>query len=303
MSSANWLNLNSVPFIFIPPISFFLRILSFSQYLNDMATVFQGFQKALTQLVAASKAQTEAFNRLKEDLLLQPDSDEEEEATGTLGTPDLLDLNQLFHSSENDQSSKANPSTSVTRSDSEPAKNLLDNLTQALLSTNKKSPDIEGKIAGLMNNILPGELCQDSVKEKGEKYPQPANCKYLNPTMVNEEIWDLLNRKSRTVDLAFQRVQEPIVQRFSSLVILADRLLKDIRSAKTVNARETLTHVIDSIAFFGHANWKLNIKRRELIKPDLNPPYTRLCKEEIKPSTKLFGERLGLAVMACGRNL
>ena len=143
-----------------------------------------------------------------------------------------------------------------------------------------------------MDNILTGELSQDSVKEKGEKYPPPAYCKYLNPTMVNEEIWDLLNRKSGTVDLAFQRVQEPIFQGLSSLVILADRLLKDIWSAKTVNARETLTHVIDSIAFFGHANWKLNIKRRELIKPDLNPPYTRLCKEEIKASTKLFGDDL-----------
>ena len=109
---------------------------------------------------------------------------------------------------------------------------------------------------------------------------------------MNEEIWDLLNRKRGTVDLAFQRVQEPIVQGLSSLVILADRLLKDIQSAKTVNARETLTHVIDSIALFGHANWTLNIKRRELIKPDLNPPYTRLCKEEIKPSTKLFGDDL-----------
>jgi hypothetical protein len=34
------------------------------------------------------------------------------------------------------------------------------------------------------------------------------------------------------------------------------------------------------------------MKRRELIKSDLNPPYTRLCKEEIKPSAKLFGEEL-----------
>jgi len=49
---------------------------------------------------------------------------------------------------------------------------------------------------------------------------------------------------------------------------------------------------MDSIALFGHANWKLNMKGQELIKPDLNPPYTRLCKEEIKPSTKLFGDDL-----------
>ncbi|PFX30406.1 hypothetical protein AWC38_SpisGene4801, partial [Stylophora pistillata] len=74
--------------------------------------------------------------------------------------------------------------------------------------------------------------------------------------------------------------------------ILADRLFKDIQSAKTVDARETLRHVMDSIALFGHANWKLNMKRREIIKPDLNPSYTRLCKEEIKPTTKLFGDDL-----------
>jgi NAD-dependent SIR2 family protein deacetylase len=49
---------------------------------------------------------------------------------------------------------------------------------------------------------------------------------------------------------------------------------------------------MDSIVILSHANWKLNMKRRELIKPDLNSPYTRLCKEKIKPSAKLFGEEL-----------
>ena len=34
------------------------------------------------------------------------------------------------------------------------------------------------------------------------------------------------------------------------------------------------------------------MKRREIIKPELNPPYTRLCKEEIKPWQKLFGDDL-----------
>ena len=34
------------------------------------------------------------------------------------------------------------------------------------------------------------------------------------------------------------------------------------------------------------------MKRREIIKPELNPPYTRLCKEEIKPSQKLYGDDL-----------
>ena len=62
---------------------------------------------------------------------------------------------------------------------------------------------------------------------------------------------------------------------------------------------------MDSIAILSHANWKLNKKRRELIKPDLNPSYTRLCKEEIKPSAKLFGEEFPkhLKDMAVGQQM
>ena len=78
--------------------------------------------------------------------------------------------------------------------------------------------------------------------------------------MVNEEIWDLLSRKNRSVDLAFQRVQEPLIHGLSSLTILAYWLFKDIQSAQTVDAWETLTHVMDSIALFAHANWELNMK-------------------------------------------
>ena len=58
----------------------------------DMAGVLQSLQSSLTQLVQASKAQTEAFNNLREDILLQPDPDEDDEDVVTDGTPNLLDL-------------------------------------------------------------------------------------------------------------------------------------------------------------------------------------------------------------------
>lgn len=119
-----------------------------------MVTVFQGFQSALTQPVGALEAQTE-----------------EEEITGTHGTTNLLDLNQFLDSRENDQSSKTAPSTSVTRSDSEPAERLLGNLTQALLSTNKKSPDIEED----RKKILTREFSQDPVKARNIRRLRTTN--------------------------------------------------------------------------------------------------------------------------------
>ena len=46
-------------------------------------------------------------------------------------------------------------------------------------------------------------------------------------------------------------------------------------------------HVMDSLALVTHTNWSLNIKRLQLIKPDPNLSFTRLCKPEITPTTKL----------------
>ncbi|XP_068678583.1 uncharacterized protein [Montipora foliosa] len=223
---------------------------------TEMAGVLLSLQSSLKQFVQASKAQTAAFANMREDIFSQPHLREEDKDVVTAGTPNLLDLtaatNQLLDASGG-HSPKSLPNNSFP--DEGTNNDFLDSLTQALLPNSKKSPDIEEKIATLVNNILTGELSQDSVKERGEKYPPPANCKYLTPTMVNEEIWDLLSRKNRSVDLASQRVQEPLIHGLSSLTILADRLFKDIQSAKTMDARETLTHVMDSIALFGHANW------------------------------------------------
>ena len=180
-----------------------------------MVGVLLSLQSSLNQLVQASKAETDAFNNLREDILLQPDPNDEDKDVITDRTTNLLDLttarNQLLDAS-NGHSPKSLPNNSCP--DERTNNNFLDSLTQAFLLNSKKSPHVEEKIAGLVNNILTRELLQDSVKERGKKYPPPANCKYLTATMVNEEIWDLLSGKNRPVDLAFQHVQEPLIHRY-----------------------------------------------------------------------------------------
>ena len=103
------------------------------------------------------------------------------------------------------------------------------------------------------------------LKETGENYPPPDNCKHLTTVMVNEEIWDLLSRKSRTVDLGFQKVQGPFMQELSTLTILADRLLKHVKNRKNTNIRDVLQQLMGGIVLLGSANWNLIMKRREFI--------------------------------------
>ena len=97
---------------------------------------------------------------------------------------------------------------------------------------------------------------------------------------------------TRPVDIAFQRTQEMLIPGLAALTTLAGELVTATKPGETPDARTILAQVLDSIALFSHPNWKLNMKRRECIRPDLNPPYTRLCNEDIKPTTKLFGEDL-----------
>ena len=84
-------------------------------------------------------------------------------------------------------------------------------------------------------------------------------------------------RRSKTVDLAFHRVQDTLTQGLSSLVLLADKLAKDAQTNTTISAKDVLQHFMDSLVLISQANWSLNMKRRELIKPDLESPFTRLC--------------------------
>ena len=60
---------------------------------TEMVGVLLSLQSSLKQLVQGSKPQTEAFNlNLREDILLQPDPNEEDKDVITDGTPNLLDL-------------------------------------------------------------------------------------------------------------------------------------------------------------------------------------------------------------------
>ena len=143
---------------------------------TEMAGVLLSLQSSLKQLVQTSKSQTEVFNNLREDIFLQPDPNEEDKHVIRITdrTPNSLDLttatNQLLDAS-NGHSPKSLPNNSCP--DEGTNNDFLDSLTQALLPNSKKYPDVEEKIAGLVNNILTGELSQDSVKDRGEPLPQP----------------------------------------------------------------------------------------------------------------------------------
>ena len=225
-----------------------------------MTAVLQGLQTTLAHLAKNSELQTEAIQNLKEEFLLCS-GDENTKDTSAMDdntSDNALDIVATLNNVLDSNNHSKTASVKSPESGSQSA--LVDSLTQALTTSKVTSPAIEGKIAELIDNMLIGELSAETVKERVEKHPPPENCKFHAVTMVNKEIWDLLPRKSRTVDLAFQRVQEPLLQGISALTKLAGKLVKDINDGKTLDTRHVLDHVMDSVTMLGNTNWKLNMK-------------------------------------------
>ena len=257
---------------------------------NKLMNVLQNLTSTLSRLTQASEAQTAALADLKEDLLLQDNMPDEEQNIDK--QPDSGDITAVVNNCMLDSSKENVVSDGHSNLEAQSQNNIVESLAQAYQPNTKKSSAIEGKIAGPINTLLTGGLSANTANESAKKYTPPENIKFLSVSSVNEDVWDLLPWRSQTVDLVFQKVQEALLPGLSALCALSGKLIVSINSGKTPKTRETLTTIMDSVALLCHTHHKLNMKRRELIKPELNPPFTRLCKEEIKPSTKLFGDDL-----------
>lgn len=214
------------------------------------------------EMAGISETQTSTLQNIQDDLLLRFDDNGSSDANAEItesSDGNMLDVESTLDSAlaqRAESGDTANNDSSVLRPDPGPQSSVVDSLTQAFTPQKVTSPPIEGQIAELINNM------------------------------------DLLPRKSRSVDLAFQAVQATMLQGTVSLTNLVGSLVTSITNGDMPNTRDVLNHVMDNVALLGNANWKLNMKRRELIKPDINPPFTRLCREEIKPTLKLFGDDL-----------
>ena len=72
---------------------------------------------------------------------------------------------------------------------------------------------------------------------------------------------------------------------------MADDLLCH-REKKTSDYRSLIPRLTDSVALLGYVHKELSFKRRDAIRPYLNPELEQACSRTLKPGKLLFGEDL-----------
>lgn len=117
------------------------------------------------------------------------------------------------------------------------------------------------------------------------KYLRPENCTDLVAPKINKQIWQQLRQETRNSDSAFQKAQ--------SLVLSGLYAILQLCNSSSGDQRNVLTH---TAVLLLSANRELNLKRRDLIRPDLNKQYASLCNPSTPVSSFLFGDDLNKEV-------
>ena len=143
-------------------------------------------------------------------------------------------------------------------------------------STVATGPEISKVVASSLRYLMYNKLEEKAISETMDKYEAPKNCPEIRLPKVNSEIFNNIPSRTRSVDVKLQRVQKP----FLKGLIALSRTLPESLSVEQQ----------DALALLSSANFELNMLRRELIKPDINPGYAELCKPSVEVTEYLFGD-------------
>ena len=211
-------------------------------------------------------------------------SDSEDEGDKSLSLSALQNLGKPATTAGTSTASKS--STSVT--------DLLAELKKQVDCEEETGPGIQTQLAEIVTSMCQNGLTDKEQKEKMEALLRPENCEMLQPTRVNPMIWDKLSPGTRSADIKIQQVQKLLVKGVIPLVNMADAVLKALTDKGSLPATQDLfSGLTTSLGLLILSNYTLNMRRRELIIPDMHQDYQALKSAKKVPlTTQLFGDDL-----------
>ena len=103
-----------------------------------------------------------------------------------------------------------------------PGEDLLKELAQELVVSEKTSPPLREGLAAIFNNLLSEKMGDEKLKAKLDKYPRPENVKGLRTPKVNPSIWSQLSTSMKTQDVRSQKGQNNLIGAISAMTKAAD---------------------------------------------------------------------------------
>ena len=153
---------------------------------------------------------------------------------------------------------------------------------------------VNEKLAGLVTKMMRQKLPENNMTEKLKRFQRPHNVEALGCTRVNPEVWNTLQAKTRSTDIKIQKVQQAILTGVVPTVRTVESLMGMVSATpgQPADIKAEITKLLDAVSILGQANYELNLRRRELIKPDLNQQFGGLYTTQVPITGLLFGDNV-----------
>ena len=195
---------------------------------------------------------------------------------------------------------KSKPTASVETTSKQ---KVLSTIAEKMQMQEKVDPGIDAQLSEMINQLMfkKEKPDEDKLKEKLGLITRPANCNSLVTTKVDELIWQRLRPQTRSFGSRAQVAQTCVVKSVTILAKMLDKALnlKEKLPDLTTSGDNTdvLQKEIDgfvsdgmaAIETMSFANYEINARRRECIKPDLNDDYMSLFSASVPINQFLFG--------------
>ena len=169
----------------------------------------------------------------------------------------------------------------------------------------KKGPQIEGKLATIIDNGLCQRLDDEKIKEIGNKYLPPGNTKNVRVPRTNPEIWKLLSKAQRTRDIKLQRTHNIVTSMLTASINLLSKV-RTVRKNKGEVDLKSLENTMTDITRLASACFTdISGIRRESMKSGISERFRPLCTKEDTESNStefLFGENLNQRIKELGES-
>ena len=147
----------------------------------------------------------------------------------------------------------------------------------------KFGPNVDDKLAELLDRAIDKPMPKDKSKELSAKYLVPGNCKRLEVPVVNREMWTALKDKQEG-DLAMQAIQKH----------LKTALVPNLMALEIYKNKGDQTQIPqllkDGFKILANGICQCNRKRKALIKPGIPAKYRKVCNLDIPITENLFGD-------------
>ena len=171
--------------------------------------------------------------------------------------------------------------------------NVFKSISGQQATGEKVGKPINSSLASMVDKLLSFKLENSALKEKEDKYPRPENVRFATPAKVNKPVWECLDTKTKQLDFKFQHLHNHATKAALPIAVAMEKLYDSQGNPESLDIREIITTLADSLNFLGSVNIQTHSIRKECIRKDLPSQMQPMCneEEEISPAF-LFGDDL-----------